>query len=219
MMAPAAVLANDELKRQFILGLRDLKVKEFTWDSRPANYNAALDVATNKVASESVIHDSMRALGLAEPEIKREPLLALDQSADEEDGQVLAAIGRAMQQQGGKEDQLLSLLGRALKQTKWNQKKQGPKRVGGGNMASIRCHFCQKFGHMKRDCRSFAAAQASKRAKETGKPRGGAKTETKGVSKGGKVNAMDNLSQEELVQYYSGGTSSSSEAAEDQENE
>ena len=56
-VAAADVNANADLKDRFILGIRDPRVREHTWNRRPADFAAALTEASNMAAGEHVLHN------------------------------------------------------------------------------------------------------------------------------------------------------------------
>ena len=67
--------ASVQLRDQFILGLSESKIKEYTWDSHPATFAAALANASSKSASNTVMAASALGPGTitAAPTIKQEP--------------------------------------------------------------------------------------------------------------------------------------------------
>ncbi len=67
----AAVQASPDLKDRFILGLSDAKVRENTWNRRPADYMTAYLDASNLTAGEVVLH-GREADPFAPPPVKKE---------------------------------------------------------------------------------------------------------------------------------------------------
>jgi len=74
---PQLVVATAQaLIDRFILGLINSKVIEYVWDQRPTTFSEALDLASNKMASLTVIANRNKAAqvgGATMPQVKLEP--------------------------------------------------------------------------------------------------------------------------------------------------
>ncbi len=93
-LAPAEIQDSRQLRTRFILGLSDRKVRENTWNRRPANYEQALVEASNMEAGEAILTGQTGRLSFDPFNIKKEANNAL--------GEPPAAISQIAVSRGGK---------------------------------------------------------------------------------------------------------------------